>query len=82
MDVEDAILLIAGAIVGGLAVYMLFFKPQKYSQIQSNPTPQTYVKPEAKVYRPVAINNEIWRWKDWKGRDREITVSREVKQLG
>ncbi len=75
MDVEDAILLIAGAIVGGLAVYMLFFRPQPDSQIQ------IYAKPESKIYKPVAINKEVWRWKDWKGRDREITVHREVKQL-
>lgn len=25
-------------------------------------------------------NEEIWRWKDWRGREREITVHREVKR--
>jgi len=76
MDSGDAFLLLAGAVIGGLAVYMLFFRSQTYSQIQ------TYAKPEANVYKPVAVNKEVWRWKDWKGRDREITVHREVKQFG
>ncbi len=76
MDLDDAVLLLAGAILGGIAVYVLFFRSQPYSQVQ------TYVKPEAKVYKPVAVNKEVWEWTDWKGRPRKITVSREVKQLG
>lgn len=75
MDSGDAFLLLVGAIVGGLAVYVLFFTPRTYSQVRK------YAEPAAMVYKPVAVNKETWRWKDWKGRDREITVSREVKQL-
>ncbi len=73
MDSGDAFLLLAGAIVGGLAVYMLFFRPLTYDQPPI---------PEARVYKPVAVNKETWEWTDWKGRPRSITVHREVKQLG
>jgi len=82
MDSEDAFLLLAGAIVGGLAVYMLLFRRQTYSQPQRYCQPQINTKPETNVYRPVAVNKETWEWTDWKGRHRTITVHREVKQLG
>ncbi len=76
MDSGDAFLLLGGAIVGGLAVYMLFFRPQTLSQVQK------YAQPAATVYKPVAVNKEVWEWTDYKGRKRTITVHREVKQLG
>lgn len=81
MDAEDVFLLIAGAVIGGLAVYMLFFKSQSYAV--NNPGALVYrpVQEKAKVYSPIQKNKETWEWTDWRGRPRKITVQREVKRL-
>ena len=81
MDSGDAFLLLAGAIVGGLAVYMLFFRSQAYAL---NPPRAVVYRPfqgKAEAYSPVQKNEENWEWTDWRGRPRKITVHREVKRL-
>lgn len=30
-------------------------------------------------HQPVYLNEEVWRWTDWRGRNREIVIHREVK---
>jgi len=69
MKAEEAVaIFVVGAVLGGIAVhaYLTRFKPTPY---------------QAPQHQPVMVNKETWEWNDWKGRQRSITVHREVRQL-
>ena len=36
-------------------------------------------EPAKKSLSPIVTNDETWRWTDYKGRKRELTIQREVK---
>ena len=75
MDSWNWILLLGGIAIGAVVVY-LFLKPAQPLAVSSQPM-YTYGTKEAK---PILTNSEVLEWKDWKGRDRKLTIHREVKQ--
>jgi len=81
MDSGDAFLLLAGAVVGGLAVYMLFFRSQSYAVDYPGAVVYRPLQGKAEAYSPIQKNEETWEWTDWRGSSRKIIVHREVKRL-
>ena len=61
------LILLGVGVIAGLAVAFMFMTPEPAVGALSLRKPATQ------------MNEEVWRWKDWKGREREITVHRKVK---
>lgn len=60
------LILVAGLAIGAVAIYAIVYKPSTQ---------------QAVAYKPVAMSNEsIIQWIDYKGRKREITIHREIKE--
>jgi len=75
MDNWNWILLLGGIAVGAVVVYMFLNPAQAITT-----SPQQMYTYEIKKAKPVLTNSEILEWKDWRGRDRKLTIHREVKR--
>jgi len=77
--------------VGGMFAFIYFISRPTVSAQSISSQPIVLVGPvrQARLAGSVSqdrvarqyINEETWDWKDWKGRDRSITVHRKLTQL-
>jgi len=75
MDNWNWILLVGGIAIGAVVVY-IFLNPAQ----ATTTNPQSIYTYETKKATPILTNSEVLEWKDWKGRDRKLTIHRKVKR--
>jgi hypothetical protein len=72
MDDDGWLILILGAL-GLLALA---------SALMNKPSVTQTVSAPAKTLQPIMSNEETWKWQDWTGKSRSITIHRIVKTNG
>lgn len=72
MDTDDALIFIAGLVIGGAAVYFLLKNPFNLAAAT--------VQTETQTTKPVVAENaETIEWIDHRGNKRKMTIHREVR---